>query len=290
MPIRRAMWRRRAPACAPAPKHAQCRRLAAGRAALNDDGTALTVGDVATLASKAPTATAQYFVGDNPAISIRVDRSDQGDAISIQETVEEVAAEMEALCPKGSARLIRTRAEAISGRLNILLDNALTGLGLVVLLLFLFLNARTAFWVAAGIPTALLAAIALMYVAGMTLNMISLFALIITLGIVVDDAIVVGEHADFRYRRYGEDPEASERRAQRMARRSFPRRSPRHRLLRAGGHRRAVRRPDRRHPLHRDRGAAGLAGGMLPDPAQPHGPRAGNIRERCIGTTCPPAW
>ena len=48
------------------------------------------------------------------------------------------------------------------------------------------------------------AAIGLMYVAGLTINMISLFALIITLGIVVDDAIVVGEHADFRARRRGE--------------------------------------------------------------------------------------
>jgi Cu/Ag efflux pump CusA len=67
-------------------------------------------------------------------------------------------------------------------------------------LLFLFLNARTAFWVAAGIPVAMLAAIAVMYAAGMSLNMISLFALIITLGIVVDDAIVVGEHADYRFR------------------------------------------------------------------------------------------
>ena len=77
-----------------------------------------------------------------------------------------------------------------------LLDNGLMGLGLVVTLLFLFLNTRTAFWVAAGIPTAMLTAIALMYAAGITINMISLFALIITLGIVVDDAIVVGEHAD----------------------------------------------------------------------------------------------
>jgi multidrug efflux pump subunit AcrB len=84
--------------------------------------------------------------------------------------------------------------------------------------LFLFLNARTAFWVAAGIPVALIAAIALMYAAGITLNMISLFALIITLGIVVDDAIVVGEHADYRYRTLGEDPvTAAENAASRMA-------------------------------------------------------------------------
>ena len=82
-------------------------------------------------------------------------------------------------------------------------------------LLFLFLNARTAFWVAAGIPTAMMAAIALMYLSGITINMVSLFALIITLGIVVDDAIVVGEHADWRARR-GEGPvEAAENAARR---------------------------------------------------------------------------
>jgi multidrug efflux pump subunit AcrB len=72
--------------------------------------------------------------------------------------------------------------------------------------------------VAAGIPVAMLAAIALMYVSGLTLNMISLFALIITLGIVVDDAIVVGEHADFRARTLGEPPAvAAENAARRMA-------------------------------------------------------------------------
>jgi multidrug efflux pump subunit AcrB len=158
-------------------------------------------------------------VGDNPAISIRVDRSEDGDAIAIQRQVEGIAAELESRLPEGtSIDLIRTRAEAISGRLNILLDNALLGLALVVGLLFLFLNARTAFWVAAGIPVALIAAIALMYAAGLTLNMISLFALIITLGIVVDDAIVVGEHADYRYRTLGEDPvTAAENAASRMA-------------------------------------------------------------------------
>ena len=80
------------------------------------------------------------------------------------------------------------------------------GLGLVLGLLFLFLNARTAIWVAAGIPAALLAAVALMYAVGMTINMISLFALILTLGIIVDDAIVVGEHADYRARKLGEPP------------------------------------------------------------------------------------
>jgi multidrug efflux pump subunit AcrB len=184
----------------------------------NPDGSNLTVGDVGTIIIEGIDRERSYFVGENPAISIRVDRSDQGDAIAIQRKVEEVATEFEASLPAGvTVDLIRTRAEAITGRLDILLDNGLTGLGLVVLLLFLFLNARTAFWVAAGIPAAMMAAIALMYAGGITINMISLFALIITLGIVVDDAIVVGEHADHLARSGLPPVEAAERAAQRMA-------------------------------------------------------------------------
>lgn len=184
----------------------------------NPGGTNLTVGDVALIRVEGIDRQRSYFVGENPAISIRVDRSAGGDAIGIQATVEKVAAELTAALPEGvKIDLIRTRSEAITGRLNILIDNAVTGLALVVALLFLFLNTRTAFWVAAGIPTALLSAIALMYVAGLTINMISLFALIITLGIVVDDAIVVGEHAD-HLSRHGNSPfEAAEGAAQRMA-------------------------------------------------------------------------
>ena len=185
----------------------------------NDDGSKLLVGDVATVRAEEVDRNRSFFVGDSPAISVRVDRSDRGDAIGIQEQVEKVAAELKSSLPASvSVELIRTRAAAISGRLDLLIDNALVGLALVVTLLFLFLNARTAFWVAAGIPVAMGAAIALMYLGGLTINMISLFGLIITLGIVVDDAIVVGEHADHRYRLGGVSAaEAAEGAAQRMA-------------------------------------------------------------------------
>ncbi|WP_372886966.1 efflux RND transporter permease subunit [Shimia sp.] len=185
----------------------------------NADGSKLTIGDVARIRVEGVTRARSYFVGENPAMSIRIDRSDGGDAIAIQSRVEEVAAEMQTTLPKGiTVELIRTRAEAITSRLNLLLDNGVMGLALVVGLLFLFLNARTALWVAAGIPVAMLATIALMYAFGLTINMISLFALIITLGIVVDDAIVVGEHADHRARSLGEPPmQAAENAARRMA-------------------------------------------------------------------------
>ena len=183
------------------------------------DGTNLTVGDVAMVTAEAADRGRAAYVGANPAITIRVDRADTGDAIRMQADVKRVATELQATLPPGvTVDLVRARAELIAGRLNLLIDNAALGLALVVGLLFLFLNARTAFWVAAGIPVALAAALAVMYAAGLTINMISLFALIITLGIVVDDAIVVGEHADFRARRLAEPPVvAAENAARRMA-------------------------------------------------------------------------
>ncbi|MEP1330212.1 efflux RND transporter permease subunit [Pseudophaeobacter sp.] len=185
----------------------------------NADGSVLTIGDLTRVTREGVDRNRSYFVGDNPAMSIRVDRSDQGNAIAIQAQVQEAVDSLQASLPSGvTAELIRTRAAAISDRLNILIDNGLMGLGLVMALLFLFLNSRIAFWVAAGIPAAMFAAVALMYAAGITINMISLFGLIITLGIVVDDAIVVGEHADFRVRRLGESPmQAAENAARRMA-------------------------------------------------------------------------
>ncbi len=183
------------------------------------DGAQLTIGDIAEVKREGTDRLRSYFVGEDPAISIRVDRSNNGDAIGIQRQVEDTAAALAATLPASVAvELIRTRAEAITARLDILVRNALVGLCLVIGLLFLFLNARTAFWVAAGIPVAMFAAIALMWLGGLTINMVSLFGLIITLGIVVDDAIVVGEHADFRARTLGEPPEiAAENAARRMA-------------------------------------------------------------------------
>ena len=182
------------------------------------DGSTLTLGDVATVTALAIDRERAYFVGDARAMVVRIDRSESGDAIGMQATVQQAADDMALTLPEGvRVELVNARAEAISGRLNLLLRNGAQGLALVLLLLFLFLNARTALWVAAGIPVSMLTAVAVMYATGMSLNMISLFALIITLGIVVDDAIVVGEHADYRYRTLGEAPfDAAENAATRM--------------------------------------------------------------------------
>lgn len=186
----------------------------------DSDGSSLTVGDVARVTTKGVDRDRSYFVGGQPAVALNVSRSAAGDAIGLQQEVEEVRAAMLPTLPTGvEITLMRTRSELITARISMLMENGAMGLGLVLILLFLFLNARTALWVAAGIPVAMLTAVFLMYMAGLTINMISLFALIITLGIVVDDAIVVGEHADFRARRLGEDPVAASENA---AKRMFP--------------------------------------------------------------------
>jgi multidrug efflux pump subunit AcrB len=184
----------------------------------NPDGSKLTIGDLASIRVEGIDREEAFFTGPDPAVSITVSRTSQGDALKIQSQVQAIADELLLSLPEGvRIDLIRTRSDMITARLQLLMENGLMGLSLVLILLFLFLNSRTAFWVAAGIPVSMLTALALMHAFGLTINMISLFALIITLGIVVDDAIVVGEHADHRARRLKEDPvSAAENAARRM--------------------------------------------------------------------------
>lgn len=173
-----------------------------------------TVADIVTEGVESGRA---YYHKGIPAVVLRVDRSAQGDTISIQRDVERITAEFQETLPEGVVvQLTRTRSQNIIDRMNILIENGLFGLSLVVAFLFLFLSARTAFWVAAGIPVAMMATIGLMYAFGLTLNMVSVFALIICLGIVVDDAIVVGEHADSLHRRGYPPAEAASLAARRM--------------------------------------------------------------------------
>jgi len=174
---------------------------------VNPDGSKLYVRNLARVSVSGSDAARAYYMDGQPAVLIRVDRTAEGDAIGIETTVRALATEALAELPEGvGIQLINSRAQDITDRLDILMSNGASGLALVLVVLFLFLSARTAFWVAMGIPVSMLAAVAVMYAAGLTINMMSLFALIITLGIVVDDAIVVAEHADHRYRNLGENP------------------------------------------------------------------------------------
>ena len=175
---------------------------------VNPDGSKLFLRNVAQVAVTGADAGRAYYIDGQPAVLVRVDRTAEGDAIGIEAAVRQLAEDLRPELPAGvTIQLINSRAQDITDRLDILMENGLTGLALVLVTLFLFLSARTAFWVAVGIPVSMIAAIGVMYAAGLTINMMSLFALIITLGIVVDDAIVVAEHTDYRARRLGESPD-----------------------------------------------------------------------------------
>ncbi|WP_349359782.1 efflux RND transporter permease subunit [Stappia sp.] len=151
------------------------------------------------------------------AVELTVERSAQADQLKVNAILDEYLAEIAPQLP-ASLELVKyeVRADSLSQRIMILVENGLSGLLLVVIVLFAFLNARIALWVAAGIPVAILATVGIMWVSGQTINMMSLFALIMTLGIIVDDAIVVGEHTATRVA-MGDGPfQAAEEGASRM--------------------------------------------------------------------------
>ncbi len=134
--------------------------------------------------------------GENPAIEMIVQRSLTTDALKAATIVNTYLEELRGTLPPNiEIRQYDIQASLISDRINLLLRNGLSGLVLVLIVLFVFLSGRIAFWVAMGIPVAIFATGAVMLWTGQSINMVSLFALIMTLGIIVDDAIVVGEHA-----------------------------------------------------------------------------------------------
>ncbi|RME34647.1 MAG: efflux RND transporter permease subunit [Gammaproteobacteria bacterium] len=135
----------------------------------------------------------------NPAIELRVLRASSADALEQADIMDRYLQEARALYPADlSIELYGKEARLIRERIEVLLENGASGLVLVLVVLFLFLSGRVAFWVAVGIPASLLATMGFMYLSGQSINMVSLFGLIMAIGIVVDDAIVVGEHAQAR--------------------------------------------------------------------------------------------
>ena len=136
------------------------------------------------------------------AIPIRISRHINDDTIDIYNKTRYIVDIFKKDLPENiDIKLIDNKAQSIIDRITLLLDNSVYGLAFVAITLFLFLSARTAFWVTAGLPTAISIALLTLYLLDFSLNMISLFAFIICIGIVVDDSIIVGEHTDFLYRK-----------------------------------------------------------------------------------------
>ena len=146
----------------------------------------------------------QYATFDGkPAVMIKVFRVGDQKPVEIATIVKDYAEDKGGKLPDSLG--IATwgdRSEIFKGRMDLLLRNAILGLILVVIILGLFLEIRLAFWVMLGIPISFLGAMLFMPAFDMSINMISMFAFILALGIVVDDAIIVGENI-FEHRQQG---------------------------------------------------------------------------------------
>ena len=159
------------------------------------DGTRILLGDVATVVDGfAETDQASRFDGE-PAVLITVFRVGEQSAIEIANSVKDYVKEAaRRLLPGINLTTWRDDSQVLRSRLELLARNARFGFVLVVISLALFLRLGLALWVSLGIPISFLGAILLMPHLGVSVNLISLFAFIVVLGIVVDDAIIVGEN------------------------------------------------------------------------------------------------
>jgi multidrug efflux pump subunit AcrB len=159
-----------------------------------NDGSEVRLGDLAALADGfADTSEKAYFQG-KPAVRLDVYRVGMQTPITVSDAVAVHVAEWNEKLPASVELTLWDDASVyFRGRMNLLLRNAFLGLIMVLLLLGLFLDPRLAFWVTIGIPISILGAFLLIPFLGASINMISLFAFIVTIGIIVDDAIMVGE-------------------------------------------------------------------------------------------------
>ncbi len=138
-----------------------------------------------------------------PALMIDVYRVGDQTPIAVADAVAEVVDAVRPNLPPGvEIDTLNDRSQIYRQRLNLLLKNAYIGLGLVFILLGLFLDRRLAFWVSMGIPISFLGALLFMPTFDTSINMVTMFAFIVSLGIVVDDTIVVGENI-YHYQQQG---------------------------------------------------------------------------------------
>ena len=172
------------------------------------DGTNIRLGDIATVRDGFQDADLITRYNGQRAALVEVFRTSDERVLEIVDAVR-VALDEEVVpgLPEGiSLEIWDNSSDALEGRLGLLLKNAFIGLGLVLLSLTLFLDIRLAFWTAVGISASFVGTLAIMLVLGVSINVISLFGFILAVGIVVDDAIVVGENI-FAERESGTPPQ-----------------------------------------------------------------------------------
>ena len=167
------------------------------------DGTRVLLGQIATIVDGFADIDNFASYDGKPAVMLDVFRVGDQTPISVSDAVHKYIDDKGASLPPGFRMAIRSdRSDVFRQRMDLLMRNGKWGLVLVLVLLALFLEARLAFWVTMGIPVSFLGTFLLMPAMGVSINLVSMFAFIIALGIVVDDAIVVGENI-YRHHQQG---------------------------------------------------------------------------------------
>ncbi|MDH3994590.1 MAG: efflux RND transporter permease subunit, partial [Gammaproteobacteria bacterium] len=158
------------------------------------DGTNVSLGEIATVIDGFEDTDLKARFDGAPAVALRVSRVGEEDVLLIAERVKAYMEKARHELPEGiSLTIWKDESQDLVDRLEALTKNARSGLILVLLVLTLFLRFRLALWVAAGIPVALLGTVAVFPLASLSISTMSVMAFILVLGILVDDAIVVGE-------------------------------------------------------------------------------------------------
>ena len=177
--------------------------------AVQPTGTPLRLSDVATVSDTYEEARTLSRISGKPSISLSVQKKTEGNTIALVAKLRELVEKRKTDLPEGAElTAVNDYSVILKERLGILETNAIFGLILVVLMLFLFIGWRNALFAALGIPVAFMATFWFMSLAGYSLSGVSLFGLILVVGIVVDDAIVVIENT-YRHIETGASPKAA---------------------------------------------------------------------------------
>ncbi|MCK4840513.1 MAG: efflux RND transporter permease subunit [Methylococcales bacterium] len=175
-------------------------------AIISDATQRINLGDIAVIKRQNKKGGVTLSVDGKPAVEMVLRRAEQGDSFKSADIFQNWLTTTQATLPAGiTIHVYDETWHLVKDRIQLLIKNGGGGLVLVIAILYLFLSPRIALWVAFGIPVSFLASLLILYFAGGSINMISLFALIMALGIIVDDAIVVGEDALSHYQA-GEAP------------------------------------------------------------------------------------
>ena len=169
-------------------------------------GDIITLDRLATIKDDFSEDMIQATVNGNRSVFLIIQKTKEEDAIVISRTLRKYVKNKQSELPDGIyLNILFESTDILRARINLLIKNGILGLILVFFILWAFLDGRLSFWGGMGIPISISGALVILWGIGGTINMISLFGLIMVLGIVVDDAIVVGE-AIFVHRQNGEPP------------------------------------------------------------------------------------